>query len=335
MQKILITGGAGFIGSELAWYLKDMGHDVFIIDNLSFGYLDNLTRGRYTWQKFKCLDVCSTEIKKFMEDVDVIFHFAGISSLPVCQEQPMLAYNTNTSAVANILDCARQVGVKRIIFSSTSAVYENNIDLPFSETSSVLPDLVYSTSKHMAENICKNYTKNYNMDIVIARFFNVYGPHQDIQRISPPFTSYLIKEVMSNKVPILYNSGVAQRDYIHVSDVINLLIKIMNSTIKYKADVFNVCTQKGYSVPELVKILEKITNKSISPIYKNPANFWDAYPILFTGTSLFSRERLTKEVTKHCIGNNSLACNCFEWQPTTDIYRGFLSIIKEFEKWQY
>lgn len=334
MRKIVITGGAGFIGSELAWALKLSGHDVFVLDNFSYGYIDNLIRDGKLGIQFKDVDVRSSEIGNFFKNVDTIFHFAGISALPVCQENPSMAYEVNTAAVANVLEQARLHNVRRVIFSSTSAVYENTKGNAY-ENQPVDPDLVYASSKRMAELICKNYSKNYGMDILVPRFFNVYGPHQDINRQSPPFTSYLIKEIMSDRTPVLFNNTDVQRDYIHVDDVISLLIKMMESDKTFSGDVFNVCSTQGYSVPELVELVQRLAGKQIECTWGDPQDFWNKYPALFQSNATLSRKRIEKEVYKQSIGSNGLARRTFDWSPRIDINAGLSSIINYYNSCEH
>ena len=193
-MNILITGGAGFIGSELGKFLVTQGHNVKILDNLEYGYKDNFEDNEILKNNFIKADIRNNDFEKYLKDVDVLYHFAGISALPECESNPYKAFDVNTSGVANVLNACRNSEVKKIIFASTSAVYENNCHNDYhKETDIVCPNLIYATSKYCAEQICKSYAQNYDMDIIICRFFNVFGPHQDFRRKYPPFTSYIIK----------------------------------------------------------------------------------------------------------------------------------------------
>ncbi len=207
MANILITGGAGFIGSQLGWKLLQDGHRVMLIDNMTFGNYDNLIKDGKKFPNFIKDDIRNKSIKKYFKDVDFVFHLAGISSLPVCQEFPSYAIDVNVAGTANVLEIARRANVQRVIFSSTSAVYENNVNFPSSEDQQVSPDLVYAVSKLQAETLCRSYIQNYGLEIAITRYYNVYGPHQDFKRKSPPMTGYIIKELMNNRRPRLYLMG--------------------------------------------------------------------------------------------------------------------------------
>ena len=117
------------------------------------------------------------------------------------------------------MDAARFNGVKRVIFSSTSAVYENNKEFPCSENDEVSPSLIYPNSKLQSEMLCKSYVETYGLDVVILRFFNVYGPHQDLKRKHPPLIGYVIRELFYDRTPVLHSNGFQERDYVYTQDV--------------------------------------------------------------------------------------------------------------------
>lgn len=325
-MKIVITGGAGFIGSNLAQALVK-SHEVVAFDDLSFGYVKNLMHDGEPICKLFIEDARSSKIDKIIEGAEVVFHLAGISSLPICQSQPMLAYDVNVSSLANVLEASRRCGVRRVIFSSTTAVYENNDRQPFKEYDSIYPDLIYSTSKFAAEKVCTAFALNYGMDIIIARFGNVYGPNQDSQRLSPPLTSYLVKTVLNGETPLLYNKSQMQRDYIYVSDVVDLLLKMALFPGPMVADIFNISSGQGYSVPELVYHLSDVLGKPIFPTYESPKTFWDKYPELFEGKYPFSSLRVKDEVYKSSIADSKKAQRIFEWAPVVSIQEGLKRMI--------
>ena len=168
MAKILITGGAGFLGSQLGYQLHTQGHQVILLDNMSYGRLDNLLINGEFFGEFYGADIRSKKVFEIMNDVDYVFHFAGIAPLPDCQSNPYDAIDTNVAGTVNILDAARFNGVKRVIFSSTSAIYEDNTSFPCTEDDEVSPYLVYPSSKLQSEMLCKSYAKTYGLDVVIV-----------------------------------------------------------------------------------------------------------------------------------------------------------------------
>ncbi len=326
MEKVLITGGAGFIGSQLGASLHRDGYDVCLVDNMSDGHEDNLIVDGKRFENFILDDVRDKNFGDKVKDVDTIFHFAATSSLPKCQANAVSAYDNNVSALANVLEAARLHGVRRVIFSSTSAVYENTTDSIFEESAIVSPDLIYSSTKYTGEQMCRAFASTYGLDIIVARFFNVYGEHQDIHRLIPPFVGYLAREVYFNRRPTLFNNTDAKRDYVNFKDVLNCLKLMMNSKDKFAGDVFNVCSGVGYSVPEIVKIYEAVAGKNIQPEYKDPSQFWDKFPELYAGRLPLKRERTKKEVYKNSIGSTEKAKKHFGFQAKVSLSEGLKSV---------
>jgi len=327
-MNILITGGAGFIGSELGKNLVKNGYGVKLLDNLEYGYRDNFEDNEILKNNFIQADVREKDFERYLKNIDIVFHFAGISALPECESNPSKAIEVNTTAVANVLNAIRKSNVKRFVFSSTSAVYENNIsDIPLKEDIIVNPNLIYATSKFCAENFCKSYAQNYGIDIIICRFFNVFGAHQDFRRKYPPFTSYLTREITNGRVPVVYNTQEVKRDYIYVDDLLEYFIRMMTSNKKFSADVFNLSSGKGYSALDIVRNVFELSNKEVQYNTGNPDGFWDKYEELFNQNYNLSRERVKKEVFKHCIGANEKIVKEFGYMPQIDLKEGLKNII--------
>jgi|3_EtaG_2_1085321.scaffolds.fasta_scaffold15316_2 nucleoside-diphosphate-sugar epimerase len=344
MKKALITGAAGFVGSQLAKFLREEGFDLALVDNLKFGYLDNLLfediggtepqgglannwRQLNLFSDFHAVDIRSDHIEDLLDGVDTVFHFAGVAPLPVCQSQPKLAYDINVSGTLNLLEACRKKEVSKFIFSSTSAVYENTKSDRLTESDEIQPDLVYAMTKAAAEKACASYANTYGMDISIFRFFNVYGPHQDFKRKSPPFTSYVARELAFDRKPTLYNSSrTAKRDYVHSHDLVRLM-KIAGETDKrYNAEIFNVASGVGYSVPDLYSVLLTISNKSIQPEFCDPELYWQSYNTLYQGTYRLPKDRIEKEVYKQAIGDPTKTLKEFGWETTINAKAGLESV---------
>jgi len=329
-MRCVITGGAGFIGSQLGLALSKQGYEVLLVDNMSYGYLDNLVDNGKTFGTFLCKDIRnSEEMENIIKEDDIVIHLAGISSLAKCQSDPGLAYDVNVGGTARVLEAARKAKAKRVIFASTSAVYENTKTSPHKETDLVQPNLVYAMTKHAAEQLCKGYADCYGMDILIVRFFNVYGAHQDILRTAPPFTSYLAREFVKGKSPVLFNQTSARRDYIYISDLLNLLIKMIDSKEPFRAEIFNATSAKAYTVQEIYSTLQEVSGKtSILATYDNPSKFWNAFPSLFDGLSLHTG-RIEKEVHKNAEGDSAKTCATFDWEPLVSLQEGLRNV------WEY
>jgi nucleoside-diphosphate-sugar epimerase len=329
-MNILITGGAGFIGSEFAKFcLKNSNHVVKILDNLEYGYRDNFSDNKKLTKNFILKDIRDKDINKFLKKIDVVIHLAAISSLPECEVNPQKAFDVNVNGLVNLLNACRNSKVKRFIFASTSAVYENNISSKkLVESDLVSPNLIYATTKYCAELFCRSYAQNYGMDIVICRFFNVFGAHQDFKRKYPPFTSYLVREIINNRVPTIYNVTNVKRDYIYVDDLNKLLSSIINAKKHYAAEVFNLCSGQGYTTLEISKIIFDILNKKFVYQKGNSLTFWDKYEILFNKNFNLHKSRVEKEVYKHCIGSTQKTLKEFKFKPKTELASGLAAIIQ-------
>lgn len=327
-MDILITGGAGFVGSQLAWKLSALGNRVWVLDNLSYGYLDNLVYEGNSFKNFLCRDVRDPKLINCFRNkgIEVIIHLAGVSSLPECESKPSQAYDINVTATANVLELARSLEVRRFIFASTSAVYENCKAKRFKESDLVDPDLVYSSTKLAAERICQSYAKNYNLDVLICRFFNVYGPHQDIHRPHPPFTSYLAKQLVTGNQPVIFNNTEYKRDYIFVEDLVQLITLMLSCQNKYSAEVFNVGSGVGYSSKQIYNALAEVSGKVLEPKFEDPIGYWDKYPEIFQGTYGLKRNRVIKEVHKHSIADLEKTSSTFNWSPKTSLISGLKSV---------
>ncbi|KAF2838887.1 UDP-glucose 4-epimerase [Patellaria atrata CBS 101060] len=328
-SKILITGGAGFVGSQLGYYLSSNDYEVILMDDMSSGQLDNLVIEGKTFGRLVVKDIRAPleELRNLMKDVDVVYHFAGCAALPVCQSDPQLAYDVNVSGTGNVLEAARLAGVKRIIFSSTSAIYENTKSASFKESDEVMPDLVYSMTKHAAEQLCKAYSVNYGLETMIVRFFNCYGPHQDFKRTSPPFTSYLAREFSNHRTPIMYNDDPnVRRDYVHVDDLIRLLVGMLRSSQSYYGEVFNACSGSGISAPAIFDIMRGHAKMGNRPEFRDPKLFWEPYQTLTEGRYPLDPARITKEVYKNSIGDATKAFEQFNWRAKTSMEDGLLGV---------
>lgn len=328
-MNILITGGAGFIGSELGKFLLQNGHNVKILDNLEYGYRDNFEDNETLKSNFILADVREPEFEKYLTDIDIVYHFAGISALPECESHPAKAFDVNTTGTANVLNAVRHSNVKRVIFASTSAVYENNApDEIHKETDVVHPNLVYATTKYCSEQICKSFAQNYGMDIIICRFFNVFGPHQDFKRKYPPFTSFLIREALLNHKPTIYNTEDCKRDYIYVYDLMQYLYRMGCSDKKYSADIFNLATGNAYSALEIADVIYDILGKELSYDKGEPLKFWDKYDELFNAKYNLNKKRVQQEVFKHCLGDGTKVSQEFGYKAQVSLADGLKNIIK-------
>lgn len=330
-RRVLITGGAGFIGSQLGYFLHQRGFEVILIDNMEFGYEDNLVVDGEAFGTFVKGDVRDVNVRPFFANVDAVFHFAALSALPVCQVNPQRATEVNVGGVAAVLEASRLAGVRRFLFASTSAVYEENTEPVLTEDLSVSPHLLYSLGKYQAEMLTTAMAKSYGLDVVILRFFNVFGPHQDFRRKSPPFTSYIVRELLHNRVPILHSDGKQRRDYVYVTDLIELALLAMDKP-EARGQVFNVASGVAYSVNEMYDMVATMVRSKIRPVYKPAANFWSAYPEMFAGSRPIDKAILEKEVNKVVLGSNEKAKKLLGWTPKVTMQQGLQTMVDYVKK---
>lgn len=271
---ILVTGGAGFIGSHLVEYLIERGEPVRVLDNFSSGREENL---QYL-PKYKQLhlEVIKGDISDFhtvltaMKGIKYVFHQAGLVSVPLSIQQPQTSFRHNTIGTFNIFEAARLSGVSRIIFASSAAVYGKNNNLPLKEENPGLPLSPYALEKHYAEQLANLYYRIYGLSSIGLRYFNVYGPRQSSQSSYAGVISILVNRLLNRKRPFIYGDGEQTRDFIYVKDIVSANIHSLEA-FGEGAYLFNVGSGKSISIKQLFKLLQRILKaNNIRPKYLPP-----------------------------------------------------------------
>lgn len=331
-MRILITGAAGGIGSTLGYDLYKKGYDIFLMDNFYNGYKENLQIDGISYGTFYEEDIRNTvAIEKIIKDNKIthIIHLAAITSLPACEENPAECLSVNVDGTLSVLEAARNTGVSRVVFSSTSAVYEKNDDtISFTEDNEVHPRLFYSLSKKLAEELCITFERSYGMQIPILRYFNVFGPRQDIYRKSPPLINYLVREFNNNRRPILHSDGTQLRDYIYVNDVCDFT-QLALTHESAPNNIWNVCSGELISLLDIVDIVKETLNTNIEPVYREPKHFWDSYPSLFSGQYPLKKSVVEEEVIRTCAGSNAKAKSLLHWAPKANVKESISNTVLE------
>ncbi|MFX1296473.1 MAG: SDR family oxidoreductase [Promethearchaeota archaeon] len=269
-QKILVTGAAGFIGSNIVSKLLNYNCNILGIDNFSTGRMENI-KDFLTNQNFTLIkaDIRDFEyLQKNIKDVDIIFHEAALTSVPRSVKDPISTNDTNINGTLNLLMIARELEVERFIYASSSSVYGETEILPKQEDMPLLPFSPYGVSKLAAENYVYAFYKVYGLKTVSLRYFNVYGPNQ----IASPYSgviSIFISSALKDQSPIIYGDGNQTRDFTFVQDVVtgNLLAATKESAIGH---VFNIANGNQTSVLELAQKILQLTKKSYLKIQFNP-----------------------------------------------------------------
>ena len=254
MEKVLITGGAGFIGSNLCNYLLKKKFDITVFDNLSSGKLSNISKN----VNFVNIDITNKKkLTKYFKKFKYVVHLAAIPILQETIKDPSKCMNVNILGSQNIIDLCIKYRSK-FIFASTCAVYPLSIKKKVKEKD--IGNFVnpYSISKITVENLINFYTKQQKLKAVILRFFNVYGLNQNPDSQYSAVIAKFIKNSKKNLNLELYNNGSQKRDFIHVNDICNAIYK----SFKFKEfDTFNVGTGRAVKIKELAKIITKFTKK--------------------------------------------------------------------------
>lgn len=324
MGKILVTGAAGFIGSQLAYALWKQGEGVVLLDDFSYGKEDNLTFPEHDFRdEILREDICDTKMLFALcekERFDYVYHIAAITPLPDCQIDPGRALTVNVAGTANVLEAVRRFGAQKVIFASTSAVYENCTTFPTREAEAVPPHLIYSGGKYAAEQLCKSFADVYGMNVTVLRFANVYGPHIDCLRKQPPVAGYLIRELFNGRSPVLHDSGEQRRDFIYVDDLIDLALRVREGE---GFDCINASSSTTHSINEMCSIIAHVMGREdLRPDYVDSSNYWKRYPALYEGAYPIHEEILKAEVVKHTCCDNARAKERYGWSPKVSFEEG-------------
>lgn len=257
----IITGGAGFIGSNLAKELIKIEKDLVIVDNFHTGSIKNIEDLKK--KNVKILKKNAGQIEKLkIKEIEAIFHNGIYSSSPMYKENPKLVSKVLDEFISILNFCLKK-DIK-LIFASTSSVY-NGISPPHKEEAILKPTDFYSEARIAMERIGKLYSEFYGLDVIGLRYFSVYGPGERSKGKYANLVSQFLWDMLEDKPPIIYGDGTQTRDFIYVEDVVRANILALKSKIKF--GIYNVGSGKSYSLNQLVELLNKKLNKNIKPIY--------------------------------------------------------------------
>jgi UDP-glucose 4-epimerase len=265
-MKILVTGGAGFIGSHIAEYFAEAGHEVRILDNISTGLLSNIPHCENI--EFIKGDICdSSTVEKAVLNIDYVFHEAALVSVPLSCEKPAEAFYINTLGTLKILQACVKAGVEKFVTASSAAVYGNNPILPKREDMYPEPASPYAISKLDLEYLARMFYESHGLRTTCLRYFNVYGPRQDPKSPYAAVIPIFMERAKAGKDLVIYGDGLQSRDFVHIKDVVRA-----NAAALEHGDgqVYNVAMGKSITVLELAERIINLTGSSSKIIHAAP-----------------------------------------------------------------
>ena len=271
MAKYLITGGAGFIGSHIAETLVGRGEEVVVYDNLSFGDVKNLKGIRDKIKLFEA-DIRDKEaLHKAVAGADYILHQAALRSVPKSFENIGEYNDVNINGTVNVLVAARDAGVKKVVFASSSSVYGERDDLPEREGDKPSPLSPYAATKLAGELYCEIFSRIYGLKTVSLRYFNVFGPRQSLENKYAVVVPKFITNILKNESPPIYGDGMQSRDFTYIDNVVEANI-LSATTPSDGAIVLNVASGNAKTVVYLAEYINKMLKKDIKPVFGPPRN---------------------------------------------------------------
>lgn len=294
-KKILVTGGAGFVGSHLTDELVKNGHNVVVMDNLSSGRKENLN----SLAKFYKIDIRDKNILKVFkkEEPEIVFHFAAKTSVNESIKKPSESADINILGTLNVLESCRKAGVKKIIFASSGgAIYNPNGKLPSKESSLELPFSPYGITKLSGEKYLDYYQNVFGLNCVSLRFANIYGPRQNFCGESGVISIFCDKMLSKNQ-PVIYGDGKQTRDFVYVKDAVRACIMVMKENA---SGIFNIGTAKETSINEVFDRIKKIVKCDFKKTYNLENLEW---------------------VRRSCLSYNKIK-KVLNWMPEYELDRG-------------
>ena len=252
-MKIIVTGGAGFIGSHLVEELVSRSYDVIVLDNFSTGTLKNLNNVINKIQVVEC-DVSKKESwMQHFSGVDLVFHLAALADIVPSIEKPLEYFQSNVMGTLNVLESSRKFDVKKIIYSASSSCYGIPDKYPTNESAEIRPQYPYALTKNLGEQLVMHWCQLYNLPAVSLRFFNVYGPRARTSGTYGAVFGVFLAQKLANKPYTVVGDGCQTRDFTFVSDIVNAIVVAAESNLS--GEIINIGSNNTYSINQLVELL--------------------------------------------------------------------------------
>ena len=270
-MRYLVTGGAGFIGSNIVDELVRRGHNVVVLDDFSSGKEVNLAqvRGKIEIQKGSITDLAT--VQKACKGADFVIHLAARTSVPRSVKDPIESNRVNIDGTLNVLVAARDAKVKRYVFAASSSAYGETPVLPKVETMRPAPISPYGVTKYVGEMYAQVFGRVYGLENACVRYFNVFGPRQDPSSQYSGVLSRFMLAALEGSRPVIYGDGEQTRDFTYVENVVDQTLRACEAP-EASGRVFNGGTGARITLNEVIKLLEKVSGKSLQPIYDPPRN---------------------------------------------------------------
>jgi UDP-glucose 4-epimerase len=300
-KNVLVTGGAGFIGSNLVKYLDDNNNSVSVLDNFSSGYRNNILSPAVNVIEGDVRN--KNDVERAMRGVSIIFHLAASVGNKRSIDNPIIDAETNVLGTLQILEAARKIGVRKIVTSSSAGIFGELKTIPIKEDHPIEPDSPYGCTKLCEEKLCLSYCKLYNIEVICLRYFNVYGQNQRFDAYGNVIPIFVFR-MLRNEPILIYGDGEQTRDFVHVDDVVQANIKAAEA--EGISGAFNIASGKRITINRLVeRITSDYKNVEIKHIAERQGD------------------------VRHSLADISLAYEKFNYVPKIDLEKG----IKEYIEW--
>lgn len=268
-KRVLVTGGAGFIGSHLVEALSSLGAQVAVFDDLSSGHSENVTPFKPEFVRASIGD--ADALARAIAGCEYVFHEAALASVPLSVERPRDFYDVNVTGTLNVLEAAANAKVKRVMFAASSSAYGESEALPKIETMPVSPLSPYASSKVAGEGLMRAWANCYGVDTVSLRYFNIFGPRQTADSAYAAVIAAFAKAMLKGKQPIIFGDGEQSRDFTFVHNAVHANLLAARHDKPLNGDVFNVATATRVSLLDLSRVMREALNRpDLTPIHQPP-----------------------------------------------------------------
>ena len=266
MANVLVTGGAGFIGSHLTAHMVQLGHHVRVFDDFSTGRRENLAPVRDRVELFECDLRHPEECMRACMDIEFVFHQAAIPSVPKSLEQPQASHDVNVDGTFNLLRAAERHKIRRFIYAGSSSVYGDTVESPKHEDMKPMPLSPYAVQKLTGEAYCRAFYECYGLETISLRYFNVFGPRQDPHSQYAAAIPAFVSSIVAGEAPTVYGDGEQTRDFTYIDNVVHGNILAMNAA-KTRGEAVNVACGERISINRVIAEINRLMGTDVQPRY--------------------------------------------------------------------